>query len=76
MKAMSVVCGAILLGETISAQMILLIWETTPFSRVSHPGTGFQFRLTNVENYQSPYITSSTLWTFLHVETKQQQQSQ
>lgn len=76
MKAMSVVCGAILLGETISPQMILLICETTPFSRVSHLSKGFQYRLTKVENYQSPYITSSTLQIFLHVETKQQQQSQ
>lgn len=63
MEAMSVVavCGAVLLGETISPQMILLIWETTPFSRVNHLSKGFQFRLTKVENYQSPYITSSTL---------------
>lgn len=63
MEAMSMVavCGAVLLGETISLQMILLICTTTPFARVTHLIKGFQFRLTKVVNYPSPYITSSTL---------------
>lgn len=70
------VYGAVLLSETTSPQMILLICETTPFARVSHLSKGFQFRLTKVGNYQSLYITSSTLWLFLHKQQQQQQQSQ